>query len=74
MLTYDLQKAESYRDCLGEPTYQILENTLVQTLADEPPQEFSFDDFVVIRDFVNRIYFDIQPTFKINDYLRYLTL
>jgi len=73
-LSHDLEAAENHKAYLGEHAYRLLKIILAEALRGEPfQQQLGFDEFTIIRDFANKVYLDAKPTFKINDYIRYLT-
>lgn len=72
-LRYNLDAGEHHKAYLGEHAYGLLKKILTGELQGEPVCQLGWEEFNVIKDFINKVYIDSVPTFKINDYIRYLT-
>ena len=72
-LKYDLAAIDSVKDILGEDVCSLLKDIFKSFLDIEKKVHYRIEDFFLAREFLNRIYLKLDSTFKMNDYIRYIT-
>ena len=72
-LKYDLKEVDSVKDFSGEAVHSLLKETLMDFLDIEKKGNYKIEDFFLVREFLNKVYSSLNPTFEINDYVRYIS-
>ena len=72
-LKYDLKEVDSVKDFSGEAACSLLKETLMDFLDIEKRGGYKVEDFFLAREFLDKVYSSLKPTFEVNDYIRYIS-